>query len=440
MKKLLPFLLLFITLNLIAQEVVINEFLASNDATIADQDGEFEDWIELYNNGSASINLAGYALSDDAEDLAQWIFPAGTTIPAKGYLIIWADDDEDQSGLHANFKLSSGGETIYLTNSVGAFVDTIEYKDQTTDISFGRIPNGTGDFQVMKPTFNAENNADSDGDGINADNDCNDADATIGAKQTAGTICNDGINITQADQIQSDGCTCTGIIPAANGLVINEIMASNSETMADQDGEFEDWIELYNNGSASIDLEGYYLSDNINNLTKWEFPTGTAIAAGGYVTVWADEDGMQEGLHANFKLSASAESVYLVSPVGELIDQINYSDLKEDVGLGRNPNGTGDFQKIIPTFNAQNSMTTSIATIALEEVGLTANPNPASQSFNLIINELTTTERMVIVYNLAGKAVYEATVFGNAQIDVSQWTAGIYVVRVGTSFLKIMVE
>ena len=141
-----------------------------------------------------------------------------------------------------------------------------------------------------------------------------------------------------------------------------------------------------------------------------------------------------------FKLSASAESVYLVSPVGELIDQINYSDLKEDVGLGRNPNGTGDFQKIIPTFNAQNSMTTSITTIALEEVGLTANPNPASQSLNLIINELTTTERMVIVYNLAGKAVYEATVFGNAQIDVSQWTAGIYVVRVGTSFLKIMVE
>ena len=99
--------------------------------------------------------------------MAQWAFPAGTTIPARGYLIIWADDDEDQAGLHANFKLSSGGETIYLTNTTGAFVDTIEYKDQTTDISFGRIPNGTGDFQVMSPTFNAENNADSDGDSIN---------------------------------------------------------------------------------------------------------------------------------------------------------------------------------------------------------------------------------------------------------------------------------
>ena len=57
-------------------------------------------------------------------------------------------------------------------------------------------------------------------------------------------------------------------------------MASNSETMADQDGEFEDWIELYNNGSASIDLEGYYLSDNINNLTKWEFPRRYSYSGG----------------------------------------------------------------------------------------------------------------------------------------------------------------
>ena len=440
MKKLLPFFITFFSLNLTAQDVVINEFLASNDAIIADQDGEFEDWIELYNNSNASINLADYALSDDAENLAQWTFPAGTNIPAKGYLVIWADNDEEQTGLHANFKLSGSGETIYLTNATGAFVDTIEYKDQTTDISFGRIPNGTGDFQVMKPTFNGENIADSDGDGIDADNDCNDADAGIGAKQTPGTICNDDINITQADQIQSDGCTCTGIIPAANGLVINEIMASNSETMADQDGEFEDWIELYNNGSASIDLTGYYLSDNINNLTKWTFPEGISIPANGYVTVWADEDGMQEGLHANFKLSASAESVYLLNPIGELIDQINYSDQQKDVGFGRNPNGTGDFQKIIPTFNAQNSMTTSIENIALAQIGLTASPNPASQSFNLTINELITKERTVLIYNLAGKAVYEATISGNTQVDVSQWTAGVYVVRVGTSFLKIMVE
>lgn len=440
MKKLLPFFITLLSLNVTAQNLVINEFLASNDATIADQDGEFEDWIELYNNGTANINLAGYGLSDDAEDLAQWAFPAGTNIPAKGYLIIWADNDEDQTGLHANFKLSGGGETIYLTNTTGAFVDTIEYKDQTTDISFGRIPNGTGDFQVMNPTFNAENIADSDGDGIDADNDCDDADATIGAKQVAGTICNDAINITQDDQIQSDGCTCTGIIPATNGLVINEIMASNSVTMADQDGEFEDWIELYNNGSSSIDLAGYYLSDNINNLTKWTFPEGATIAANGYVTVWADEDGMQLGLHANFKLSASAESVYLVNPIGELIDQINYADQKKDVGFGRNPNGTGDFQKIIPTFNAQNSMTTSIETIALEQIGLTANPNPASHSFNLTINELTTKERMVIVYNLAGKAVYETTVLGNVQIDVSQWTSGIYIVRVDGSHLKVAVK
>ena len=440
MKKLLTFFITLITLNVTAQNLVINEFMASNDATIADQDGEFEDWIELYNNGAASIDISGYSLSDDGDNLAQWAFPAGTSVAANGYLVVWADNDEDQTGLHANFKLSGGGETIYLTDAAGAYVDTVEYADQTTDISYGRIPNGTGDFQVMNPTFNAENNADADGDGIDASNDCNDADATIGAKQVAGTPCDDGFSDTQNDQIQSDGCSCTGNIPSNNGLVINEIMASNSTTMADQDGEYEDWIELYNNGSASIDLANYYLSDDLNNLMKWAFPAGTSIAADSYVTVWADEDGSQEGLHTNFKLSASGESVYLVNSTGLIIDQVNFVDQKKDVGYGRNPNGTGDFQKILPTFNSENSMTTSIATLEVLTIGLQASPNPANQSFYLEINEPISQKRAVLIYNLAGKVVFQDTIFKTAQIDVSGWASGMYIVRVGGAFLKVVVE
>lgn len=140
-----------------AGDLVINEFMASNDVTQADQDGEFDDWIELYNNSNAEINLEGYTLSDDGNDLAQWAFPAGTVIPAGGYLIVWADDDEDQEGLHANFKLSAGGESLFLVNASGTIVDEVTFTEQETDSSYGRFPSGTGPFRTMTPTFNGEN-------------------------------------------------------------------------------------------------------------------------------------------------------------------------------------------------------------------------------------------------------------------------------------------
>ncbi|MEM9260251.1 MAG: T9SS type A sorting domain-containing protein, partial [Bacteroidota bacterium] len=88
----------------------------------------------------------------------KWAFPTGTTIAANDYLIIWADEDLDQSGLHADFKLSAGGETLVFTDGNGDLIDTITYANQVADISHGRFPNGTGDFRDMTPTFNAENN------------------------------------------------------------------------------------------------------------------------------------------------------------------------------------------------------------------------------------------------------------------------------------------
>lgn len=71
-----------------SRELVINEFMASSETTVADQDEEYDDWIELYNNGSERIDLEGYYLSDDATDLRQWAFPSGTTRDANGYLKI----------------------------------------------------------------------------------------------------------------------------------------------------------------------------------------------------------------------------------------------------------------------------------------------------------------------------------------------------------------
>ncbi len=139
-----------------AGDIVINEFMADNDNIIADQDGEYDDWIELYNNTNVAVDLTGYFLSDDEGNVLKWTFPQAT-IPANGYLIIWADEDEEQEGLHANFKLSANGETIIFSNPQGTLVDQVTYGGQTTDISMGRSPNGTGDFTGMNPTFNGEN-------------------------------------------------------------------------------------------------------------------------------------------------------------------------------------------------------------------------------------------------------------------------------------------
>jgi len=140
----------------VSSDLVINEFMADNETTVTDQDGEYDDWIEFYNNGDEEISLLGFNLSDDAAQPDQWTFP-DTTIAANDYLIIWADKDEDQEGLHASFKLSSAGETILLSGPGLDMIDEVTYGQQIADTTTGRYPNGTGDFVLMPPTFAGEN-------------------------------------------------------------------------------------------------------------------------------------------------------------------------------------------------------------------------------------------------------------------------------------------
>jgi len=137
-------------------DVVINEFMADNDGIVTDPNGDYDDWIELYNNTDQEISLNEYFLSDAGDDLAQWTFP-DTSISANGYLIVWADKDDDQEGLHASFKLSASGETIYLSNPDTTIIDEVTFSEQTTDLSTGRYPDGTGEFVNMEPTFGTAN-------------------------------------------------------------------------------------------------------------------------------------------------------------------------------------------------------------------------------------------------------------------------------------------
>lgn len=123
--------------------LVINEFLASNDASYADAQGDFDDWVELYNDSSEPINIGGMYFTDTPDDDKAYLIPntepSKTTIPAGSYLIIWCDDDQEQGLLHVSKKLKSGGESIILINSDGiTIVDSYSYDSQTTDISMGR--------------------------------------------------------------------------------------------------------------------------------------------------------------------------------------------------------------------------------------------------------------------------------------------------------------
>ena len=230
------------------------------------------------------------------------------------------------------------------------------------------------------------------------------------------------------------------VTPPVGDVVINELLASNSANTADQDGEYDDWIELYNNTSASINLGGYYLSDNIDNLMKWQIPSGTSINANGYLIVWADEDTTQTGLHANFKLASSGETLFLVNATGTIIDQIFFPSQTTDITYGRFANGTGNFQQLWPTFNAQNLLNTATTNIAKKEVGFRALPNPAHDYIKLEMLQTNTEVKNVAVYDLLGRNIFSSTMKQNLTINTSNWTPALYIIKVGNGSIKVMVQ
>ena len=111
--------------------------MASNIDSDTDVAGENDDWIEFFNPGEIAVNLSGYYLSDEISDPFKWTFP-DTTLEAGGYLVIWADKDTLQEGLHASFKLSASGEEISVSDVTGKVLDQISFPTHISDISYGR--------------------------------------------------------------------------------------------------------------------------------------------------------------------------------------------------------------------------------------------------------------------------------------------------------------
>jgi hypothetical protein len=144
--------------------ICINEFLAANSNNIADENGDHDDWIEIYNYGSTPVDIGGMYFTDDLENLQKSMMPQGfpefTTIPPGGFLILWADKEQEQGILHLDdVKLSGDGEDIGLTDVDGTtLIDSYTFGAQTTDVSEGRMPDGGDTWQNFDtPTPGAPN-------------------------------------------------------------------------------------------------------------------------------------------------------------------------------------------------------------------------------------------------------------------------------------------
>jgi hypothetical protein len=212
-------------------------------------------------------------------------------------------------------------------------------------------------------------------------------------------------------------------------LVINELMAYNVNGIINPDLYMRtDWIEIYNEGENSIDLSSYSLSDKPDNLDKWEFPDGTTIGPGSFLLVWADEAGeLQTGLHSNFKLNVSGETLFLTDNQGFLIDSISYSRQFEDVSYGKNDTGTLVYFSN-PTPGEPNDEASSYRLA----VGISYNPPPGIYNDYQMVELSWHDSSAVIHYTLDGSEPDEnSDIYGgpigivnNTIIRTKIWAAG----------------
>ncbi len=266
--------------------LAINEFMAANTLFITDPQGDYDDWIEIYNYSDKPIDLGGMYLSDDLIVPDKWMIPTGfqaqTTVPANGFLLLWADGDIDDGPTHLDFKLSASGESIGLYDSKLNIIDSIaDYPAQADDCSSGRLPDGSWFWQI----FSSE---------------------TV----TSPTPGNSN------DKLVAD-----------RNVIISEIMYHPSS-----ENDLEEYIELYNCGSYPVSLNGWQITKGV------DFAFGDiTIAANSYFVIAAD----QAAFSAKYplvtdytagwqgKLSNSGEKIELINSLGGVIDTVEYCDENE---------------------------------------------------------------------------------------------------------------
>lgn len=224
---------------------------------------------------------------------------------------------------------------------------------------------------------------------------------------------------------------------ADTSIVINEIMATNISTAADNFGEYDDWIELYNKSTVAVDISRYHLTDNPVNLNKWKIPVGTIIQPNDYLIIWADEDSSQGAYHANFKLSGAGEILMLLDTSDNVVDSLGWGQQTADQGLARVPNGTGNFIIQGPTFSANNN-SVGIDEVTSVPVQLSVYPNPASELVQIQISD--DQQRELEIYNALGQQMERLGYTNFYSIGTASWPAGIYHVHCGEATRKLVIR
>ncbi len=208
--------------------------------------------------------------------------------------------------------------------------------------------------------------------------------------------------------------------PTVNGMLkINEIMAGNSNTLQDEDEDYDDWVELHNTAAYDIDIAGLYISDNPDRPDKFQIPSGneslTRIKAGGFLLLWLDKETGEGENHIDFKLDQDGEWIGIYDRDGQtLIDGIAFGKQYVDVSYGRsNGNAWVFFRK--PTPAAANSSTGLLETA--EGVSISHPSGFYREKFHVT---LTAKGKGKIYYTLDGKepdTIYGISYKGSILID-----------------------
>ncbi len=290
------------TPSAIYKGLVISEVMSANTSAVPDENGEFSDWVEVWNSSDHPIDMGGVGLSDRS-DRVLFLFPNSTLEPG-GRLVVFASDTNaaDPAGtLHAKFKLSSAGETVYLFDPSAYVIHQATVPIMNSDVSYALASDGITWTQTQEYSPGFENTQ-------------------------------EGFLAYRNANAVSEGA-----------IRINEVMADARTGIYDEDGELSDWIELYNTTGQSIQLNGLALSDKENTPLKWRFPDGAVIPAHGYYLVFCSgKDRLLAAdkiSHTNFRVSAERETIILSDSHGRLIDRASIDNLPMDFSYGRDENG-----------------------------------------------------------------------------------------------------
>ena len=282
--------------------VIINEFITANETSIMDSDGDLVDWIEFYNAGDTAQNLKGFWLSDKANNPYKWQFPEIILEPGE-YLLVYASGKNitsNKNNLHTNFKLNDTQDQLVFSDPNGYLIEKINIEGMIRNVSFGRNPENLQEWLYYPaPTPLSANNSQ-------------------GFTKLSGKE-----------------------LPTSYKLHLNEVQSQNIGTIRDEDGDFSDWIEIYNAGDKEVNLEGFYLSDQPDNPFRWEFPSVT-IDPQSYLLIFASGKDKKENkkyLHTNFSLAANGETILLTAPTGEVLDSLNTGKVEANISAGRYPDG-----------------------------------------------------------------------------------------------------